>query len=99
MDTYAQDVDAHLFYDVDWSKWLLSRGYNAGEIVSVTWIVPATITKTLDSRTGAVARAYFKNPTLNKKSVITCRLEMPNTDGGGETVKDDFSFAIMGKPK
>lgn len=32
MITVSQDVDAHLFYEVDWSDWLASKGFVADAI-------------------------------------------------------------------
>lgn len=97
MITVSQDVDAHLYYEVDWSDWLASRGYTAGEVQGFTWTVPPdTVTVTYTSRDGAKARAWIKDAVRGEKVKVTCRVAMPAPDPSAPEVTDDYSFHLFG---
>lgn len=97
MNTYAQDPDAHLFYVIDWTKWLQARDYTDSDIISFEWVLSnAFITKTTDAAEGAKARVYLKDAQVNKKTIVTCRITCTNFDDGGDPVVDDYSFAVIG---
>lgn len=97
MITVSQDVDAHLFYEVDWSDWLASKGFVADAIQGFTWIVPpGTVTVTYTSREGAKSRVWIKDVVRGAKTKVTCRIAMPAPDPSAPEVTDDYSFYLFG---
>lgn len=97
MITVSQDVDSHLYYEVDWSDWLTSRGYNVSDIQGFTWHVPAdTVNVTYTSRDGAKSRAWIKDAIRGEKTKVTCRIAMPAPDPSAPEVTDDYSFYLFG---
>ena len=94
-DKAGQDPNAHLFYDVDWTRWLTARGFVAADIDSIVWAVPSPLVKTFELLTDAVARVWIRNvPRGTGEHTITCTIVMPKPDAGAPNVTDDFSFVL-----
>lgn len=95
MPTTTQDPNAHVPYEVDWSKWLTERGLDVTDVLSYTWVVTPNITKTAQTDDGVIARVYVKDMTLSERARVTCRISCQNP-GGGDPIVDDFSIDIVG---
>jgi len=66
---FEKDKDAKLDYTADWTAWL-----NADDLDSVTWIVPAGITKTNESSNTKIAIIWLEGGTLAELYSIICRI-------------------------
>ena len=95
-NTVGQDPNAHLFYDVDWTRWLTARGFVATDIVSTSFAVPSPLVKTFAQLLiGGVARVWIKSvPRGTGEHVGTGPITMPKPDAGAPNVTDDFSFVL-----
>ena len=95
LPTVGQDPNAHVFYDVDWCKWLEALGFVAGDISSIVWSVPSPLVKTFQLLTLTVARVWIRAvPNNRNQHTITCTIVMPKPDVAAPEVTDDFSFII-----
>jgi hypothetical protein len=101
MISVSQDTNAHLFYEVDWTDWLASRGYTADQIGGVNFSAhPATGATISHSRlVGAKATVWVKDVLANQKVRITARIVMPAPAAGVDPVTDDYSFQILGQAR
>lgn len=97
MIVVRQDPDAHKFYEVDWTTWLSDRGYVSADVISYTWSVVGAAQITGQGDHGVFSRVYLKGATAGSRSTVTCRITVPNQDGGPEQVKDDYSFQVVGQ--
>jgi hypothetical protein len=97
----GQDVDAHLFYDVDWECWLTARGFLAdgSQISSVGFTVDAPATKTFEEVNAAVARVGVSGVPLNTNIKVVARITMPEPSVGAGSLIDDFTFILRGTEK
>lgn len=86
LKTFTKDPDALLDYTLDWSTdgWL-----GSDTIASVTWVIPAGITKTTDTNTTTTATAWLSGGTVDTDYTVTCRI----TTAGGRI--DDRSLLIQ----
>ena len=96
----GQSPNAHLFYDVDWTKWLTKRGYAASDIISIVWTVPTPLVKTHQTLTLGVARVFVRNvPRDNKDYEITSTINMPEPVVGIGNVTDEFKFVVRNRQR
>lgn len=65
----VKDPDATLDYGIDWSEWL-----GADTIASVTWVVPAGLTKESQSNTTTAAYAWLSGGTAGETYPVVCRI-------------------------
>lgn len=92
----GQDPNAHLFYEVDWTKWMAKRGFLTANIISALFTVPAPAVMTSETRTGAVARVTIKDIPAGKETKVLCRISVTNP-AGGAALTDDFTFTVVGR--
>jgi len=66
---FEKDKDALLDYTADWTAWL-----GADDLDSVTWIVPAGITKTAESNNTKIAIIWLEGGTFAELYPVICRI-------------------------
>lgn len=70
MGQFLKDPNATLDYTVDWADWM-----PAGDsITTVTWVVPAGLTKTTQTNTATAATAWLSGGTVGARYVVVCRI-------------------------
>lgn len=70
MGQFLKDPNATLDYTVDWADWM-----PAGDsITTVTWVVPAGLTKTTQTNTATAATAWLSGGTVGTRYVVVCRI-------------------------
>lgn len=96
--TTSQDVDAHVFYEVDWLDWLTARGFLAdgSEIVSLVATVEAPGALTFEQTAVTVHRIWVDNPPKNNSIKVTSTITMPEPNVGAGVVTDQFTFKVKG---
>lgn len=96
----SQDVDAHKFWDVDWSDWLVKRGFLAdgSEITGFTVDVDASATKTFEQQLAGtpIIRVWVKDVPLGVEIKVKVTIQLPEPDPGAGPVTDDFVFKLKG---
>ena len=66
---FVKDPDAILDYAIDWTSWL------SGDTIStVTWTVPAGITKTAQSNSTTVATIWLSGGAAGVEYSLICRI-------------------------
>lgn len=84
----AKDPDEVLDYSLDWSARL------AGDTISsVTWTVPAGLTRTSSQISGGTVTAFFSGGTEGETYPIGCRV----VTAGGRTMDQTVKLKIKSK--
>lgn len=96
VERVPQDPNAHLPWAFDWNAWLTARGFTVGDVLGVSWTVPAPLTKTHEDFTAGIATVWIKDVPAGQRVNATCTIRLPPPAVGQPEVTDDRTIVVTG---